>query len=135
MATPVLLYEFSEDEPFSTEKLNVNFSVLVSSINALAGEQLAQFGDVSANPAFMPVAGGTFLGQIAAPSALVSGYAVLTTNDAPTPSTRGGILQTVALTDVGITPSAGYVQAEAQKVVTKLDALVAALRTSGIVGV
>lgn len=87
MTTPVLIFQFGEDEAFTLAKLNVNFQALVSAINALAAEQVLQFGPASASAQYLGIGGGTLLGQLAAPSILVgpdggTKYPVVTTQGA-----------------------------------------------------
>lgn len=137
MTTPVLLYEFSATEPFTLDKLNVNFQGLASVVNALAAEQVAQFGSASPSAQYLGIGGGTLLGQLAAPSILVgpdggTKYAVVTTNNAATPATRGAVLQAAAVADLSLTAGASYSQAQLQAVINKVDALLAALRTAGV---
>lgn len=136
MTTPVLLYEFSATEPFTIDKLNVNFQGVASTLNALAAEQVLQFGSASPSAQYLGIGGGTLLGQLAAPAILVgpdggTKYPVVTTNDAATEATRGALLQAAAVADLGLTAGAAYNQAQAQAIIDKVDALLAALRVSG----
>lgn len=137
MTTPVLLYEFSATEPFTVDKLNVNFQALVSTVNALAAEQVAQFGLASPSAQYLGIAGGTLLGQLAAPSILVgpdggTKYPVVTTNDAATTATRGAVKQGAAVASLGLTAGVAYSQAQMQAVISKLDELLSAMRVAGL---
>lgn len=138
MGTPVILDEFNITNQFSLPKLNSNFQKLVGTINSLAAETLVQLGtSPGGDPSYMPITGGSFYGQITAPSMLVgpvSGgtqYPVVTTNDAATSGTPGAVKQAAAVADLGQT-IAGPSIAEVQAISDKVDALLAALRTAGV---
>jgi len=57
---------------------------------------------------------------------------VLTTSDTPTASVRAGVLRASAIADLSQTITDPPTQAEVQAISDKVDALLAALRTSGV---
>ena len=109
----------------------------MAAINALAAEPLLQLGvtpGVSAG--YMPVTGGTFQGQITAPSILVGPvagpqYDVVTTNSAATTAAKGIVKMAAAVADLAQAISNPPTQAEVTAIQNKINALLAALRTAG----
>lgn len=107
MSAPVIILSFSSPggQPFSLNGLDANFAALVAAINALAAEPLLQFGVTpGAASGFMPVTGGSFAGQITAPSVLIGPvagpqYPAVTTNDLATTGAAGVVKKAAANTD------------------------------------
>lgn len=138
MSTPVILQRFDDETPFDLTKLNGNFAAIVAAVNSLALDTLLQFGATpGAEPGYMPVTGGNFLGGIAAPSMQVgpaSGtkYDVVTTNTPATQAVRGAVKQAAASADSAGAVGAAYSQAEVQAILTELRDLKAKLRTAGV---
>jgi len=137
MAAPVVIDKFNESNQFSLNKLNSNFQSLVATINAIAADTLLQFGVSPGNQSdYMPVVGGSFQGQITAPSVLVgpvggSQYNVITTNDTATTTAVGVVKQATAVVDLNQT-IAGPTVGEVQAISDKVDEILAALRTAGV---
>ncbi len=136
MTTPVIVQKFgTEDAEFSLQALNQNFAALVAAINALAADTVLQLGVTPGNlNGYLPITGGTVLGQITAPSVLVgpvggAQYPVLTTNDAATTGARGPVKQAAANVDAtassvavaaanAATQTGAYVQTDVQSIAT-----------------
>ena len=139
MSAPVIVHTFTAPggEPFSLTALDANIAAIVAAINALAAEPLLQLGvtpGVSAG--YMPVTGGTFQGQITAPSILVGPvagpqYDVVTTNSAATTAAKGIVKMAAAVADLAQAISNPPTQAEVTAIQNKINALLAALRTAG----
>lgn len=139
MSAPVIIPVFGPNgEPFTLERLNEAFAALVAAINALAAQQMLQLGGTPGNNAiYMPVTGGSFHGQITAPSILVGPpngvqHRVVTTNDAASKAVAGVVRMAEAVSDLGATVSDPPAQAEVQAIADKIDELLAALRATGI---
>lgn len=139
MTTPVIVHSFTAPggQPFSLVALDATIAAIVAAINALAAEPLLQLGvtpGVSAG--YMPVTGGTFQGQITAPSILVGPvagpqYAVVTTNDAATTALRGAVKMAAAVVNLTQAISNPPTQAEVTAIQNKINEFIAALRVSG----
>lgn len=116
MATPVIVLTFGPNgQPFSIDGMNDNFAAIVAAINALAAEPLLQLGVTPGNlSGYMPITGGSFQGQITAPSVLIGPvagpqYAGLTVNDLASTGAPGVVKK--ALANVDATASAVAVAA------------------------
>lgn len=136
--TAALIFRFSDGEPFTLEKLNANFAQMLSAVNALAGEQLLTLGTPPGAIDYVPVTGGSFAGQIAAPSLLVgppgSQSPVVTLADVASTADPGVVKQTAAQANAtastvavaaanAATQTAGYVQADVQSIATLANEL------------
>lgn len=64
---------------------------------------------------------------------MAAGSPVLMSNAAATTTKRGTVLQAATVANLGQTISGTYTQSEVQAISTKVDALLAALRTAGVV--
>lgn len=138
MTTPVIVNEFSADNPPSVEALNANFKALVATINALALDTLLQFGTTAtSDPKYMTVSGGSFAGAISAPAIQIGPAAgakkdVLHVDSVATEATKGPVKLAAASADSAGAPGAAYSQAEVQAILTELRDLKAKLRTAGV---
>lgn len=106
MTTPVIVLTFGPNgQPFSLDGMNDNNAAIVAAINALAAEPLLQLGVTPGNlSGYLPITGGSLLGQITAPSVLVGPvggpqFAALTVNDAATEGANGVVKKAAANTD------------------------------------
>ncbi len=127
----IVVNRFDEDNPFELDKLNDNFQLLIAAINTLAGDDVLSLGAVvDASPQYMPKTGGTFLGQVVAPSLIVDGAAVVTTATAATTAVRGAVKMALAVADLAGSISNPPTQAEVTAIRDKVNALLAALRTA-----
>ena len=137
----VKLYKFGESETFSLEKLNENTIRLAAQINALAGSQLLDVGGATGNDGsgYAPLIGANFLGQITAPSVLVgpsSARKPVVTEGSLATTTKAGIVKAAtAVADLAQDVSATPTEAEVQLISDKVDALLGALRTAGLMDV
>lgn len=134
----VVVQRFGESNPFTAEKLNTVIGQLVSAINTLAGEGVLVFGTAPGNDGtgYVPETGGTFYGQIAAPSVLLgppSGTQALAVaaNQVATTATAGLVKKAAAVADLGLTISNPPTQSEVDTIMDKVNALLAALRSAG----
>ncbi len=140
MSSPVVIHTFTAPggEPFSLEKLDANIAAIVSAINALAAEPLLQLGVTpGVLSGYMPVTGGSFFGQISAPSILVGPPEgpqadVVTTADAATTALRGLVKQIAAVADLGQGISNPPTQAQVQAIQAKINELLAAARAAAV---
>jgi len=136
--TATVIFQFGDAEPFTLVKLNANFANMAAAVNALAADQMLQVGGAPGGAGtWVPVTGGQFYGQIAAPSILIgpvggTQYPALTTNDLATTSAVGVVKKAAASADAAAAPGAGYVQAEVQAILTELRDLKTKLRTAGV---
>lgn len=129
----VLLQRFDDENPLNTADINLNFQALVAAVNALTGSNTLQLtGVVDDSPLYMPKTGGTFLGQVAMPSALVAGQPVLTRSDVATTGLAGVVLKAAALADIATAISNPPTQAEVTAIKNAFNALLANLRAAGI---
>lgn len=140
MATPVVVTKFDETAAsVDIVTLNANLQAIIAAVNALALDTLLQLGPApGASGTYMLVTGGTFLGQIAAPSMLIGPqagpkYNVVTTNDVATEATAGAVKKAAASADTAAAVSAAYAQAEVQAILNELRDLKTKLRNAGIV--
>lgn len=128
----VIVQRFDEDNPLTYEALNANLQALVSAINAIAGDDVLQLGVVvDDSPQYMPKTGGTFTGQIVAPSMLIGSDAVVTRATTAEAALRGVVLAAAALADFAGTFSSPPTQAECNALKTAHNTLLARLRASG----
>lgn len=65
---------------------------------------------------------------------MAAGSPVMMSNAAATTSKRGSVLKAAAVADLNQTISGTYAQAEVQAISDKVDALLASLRTAGVLG-
>jgi hypothetical protein len=84
---------------------------------------------------YMPVTGGSFFGQISAPSILVGPpegpqVDVITTADAATAALRGLVKQIAAIADLSQGISSPPTQAQVEAIQAKLNALLAGARAA-----
>ena len=136
------IFRFSDGEPFTLEKLNANFEQMLGAINAMAGQQLLTLGTPPGAVDYVPVTGGSFAGQIAAPSMVVGApgdqQPVVTLADLASTTDPGVAKQTAAQTDAAAstvavaaadaaTQTAAYVQADVQSIATLSNELKADL--------
>lgn len=138
MSTPVVVPLFGpQGEPFTLDALNEALAAIVAAVNALAGEPVLQLGITPGNqPGYMPITGGTFLGQIQAPSVLIGPNGgplneAIDAGDLATTAIAGIVKMAAAIADLGQTISNPPTQAEVQAITDKIDGLLAALRTAG----
>lgn len=135
----ITLPSFDADNPLDEAQVTQALQLIAGVVNGLAGEATLKVGSAPSNPNpdYVAQTGGNFLGQITASSVLVgppSGtqYAVVTKNDLATSSAAGIAKAAAALADLNQTISGSYTQAEVQAISDKVDALLAALRTAGV---
>lgn len=138
----VIINRFDEDNPVTFAALNENFQAIVSAINAMAGSNVLQLGALADDsPQYMPKAGGVFAGQISAPAILVGADPVVTDSeitdvvrdtDHATTVAYGLVKQLATLADVSTSISGTYQQAEVTALKTAINALLAAMRTAGV---
>jgi hypothetical protein len=129
----VIVNRFDEGNPFELDKLNDNFQLLIAAINALAGDDVLSLGAlVDTSPQYMPKTGGTFVGAVAMPSATVGGAAVVTTAIAATTATRGAVKMALAVANLAGSITNPPTQAEVTAIFNKVNALLAELRTAGL---
>lgn len=138
--TITTINRFNENNPLTREKINENFQALMALINTLAGEVVVQFNNAPGNDGsqFVPKTGGAFFGQITAPSLLVgpnegTKHPVLTTDSAATEAVRGAVRMAAEVADLTQSISNPPTQSEVQAIQAKVNALLAALRTAGMV--
>lgn len=133
-----VIFQFSDDEPFTLVKLNANFENIVAAINALAADQMLQLGAVPGGAGnYVPVSGGQFYGQVGVPSLLIGpptgpAYLAVSMGDQATTTSFGVVRQAAASANVAGAPGASYVQAEVQAILTELRDLKDKLRTAGV---
>ena len=138
MSVPVIVLTFTGPggQPFSLANLDANFAVFVAAINGLAAEPLLQLGVTpGVYSGYMPVTGGTFQGQITAPSVLMgpvggTQYEVVTKNSFATTAAAGIVKQMAAIADISTSISNPPTQAEVTAIKDKVNALLAAARTA-----
>lgn len=135
----VTINRFDENNPLTREKINENFQALIALVNTLAGEEIVQFTNAAGNDGsqYVPKTGGAFFGQITAPSILIgptSGtkYNAVTTNDMAATGQAGVVKQAAALADLTQSITSPPTQAEVQAIQGKVNALLAAMRTAGM---
>ena len=131
--------------PETTRALSSAISVLRSgkiaiipteTFYGLAAEQLLQLGVTpGVYSGYMPVTGGTFQGQITAPSVLMgpvggTQYEVVTKNSFATTAAAGIVKQMAAIADISTSISNPPTQAEVTAIKDKVNALLAAARTA-----
>jgi hypothetical protein len=128
----------TEDTPFSAASFNTIIGQLLSAINALAGEGVLVFGTAPGNDGtgYVPETGGTYYGQIAAPSVLLglpSGtqHLAISAGDLASTATAGVVKKAAAVADLGLTISSPPTQGEVDAIMDKVNALLAALRAAG----
>lgn len=139
-----------------------NLNVLAQALSNISGEQIAAgaVGDLATNQSYMPRTGGSFGGAINAPSISVNGSPVALSADLAsyvqtatltasyqttaaadakyatqalaTTAAAGLVKAATALADLNQTISGTYSQSEVQAISDKVDALLAALRTAGV---
>lgn len=127
----VVLNRFDEDNPLDYDKLNANMQAIVAAINALAGDDVLQLGVVvDDSPQYMPKAGGTFLGQVAAPSMLVDSSPVVTQATVATAGARGSVKQAAAVAALTQSISASPTQGQVQNIQTALNAVITAMKAA-----
>jgi hypothetical protein len=108
-------------------------------VNALAADQMLQLGAVPGGVGtWVPVTGGQFYGQIAAPSVLIgpvdgTTYQAVSRGDVASVSTAGVVKQAAASADAATAVGTSYAQAEVQAILDELRDLKAKLRTAGVV--
>jgi hypothetical protein len=135
--TTLTLQKFSGDHPFSIDELNITLDAIAGTINGLAGQQVIQFTPLGGNDnsAYVPASGGDFTGPITAPSMQIGDesakYPVLTTDDAATTAIKGPVLKAAAVSALTQTISASPTQAEVTAIQTKLNDLIAKMKTAG----
>ncbi len=138
MSSPVIIFNFTTPgaPPFSLQALDDNFAAIVAAINALSITPLLQLG---ATPgvfsAYMPLTGGSFAGQISAPSMLIGPPAgpffdVITANDTATTAVKGLVKQMTTIADIATAISNPPTQAQVTEIKDKINALLAAARTA-----
>lgn len=134
----VILTRFDAAAPFALDQLNANFQALAAALNSLAGERLVQLGTAAGNDGsgYVPEVGGTFLGQIKAPSILVgpageTQHPVLTTDSAASEAVRGAVLQAAELAELTQSISSTPTQGQVEAIQAKLNSLIAALKAAG----
>ncbi len=138
MSVPVIVLTFTGPggQPFSLANLDANFAVFVAAINGLAAEPLLQLGVTpGVYSGYMPVTGGTFQGQITAPSVLMgpvggTQHEVVTKNSFATTAAAGIVKQMAAIADISTSISNPPTQAEVTAIKDKVNALLAAARTA-----
>lgn len=136
MSVPVIVLTFTGPggQPFSLANLDANFAVFVAAINGLAAEPLLQLGVTpGVYSGYMPVTGGTFQGQITAPSVLMgpvggTQHEVVTKNSFATTAAAGIVKQMAAIADISTSISNPPTQAEVTAIKDKVNALLAAAR-------
>lgn len=129
----VIVNRFDDTNPLNTNGVNENFQALIAAINALAGSNVVQLGVVvDDSPLYMPKTGGTFIGQIAAPSVLIAGELALTRADVATTVLEGVVKAAAILADISTSVSSPPTQAEVLAIKTGLNTLLANLRAAGI---
>lgn len=127
----VVLNRFDEDNPLDYDKLNANMQAIVAAINLLAGDDVLQLGVVvDDSPQYMPKAGGTFLGQVAAPSMLVDSSPVVTQATVATAGARGSVKQAAAVAALTQSISASPTQGQVQNIQTALNAVITAMKAA-----
>ena len=134
----VIVQRFDEGNPFTADKLNTVLGQLVAAINTLAGEGVLIFGTAPGNDGtgYVPETGGTYYGQIAAPSVLLglpSGtqHLAISAGDLASTATAGVVKKAAAVADLGLTISSPPTQGEVDAIMDKVNALLAALRAAG----
>lgn len=128
---PVILNRFDEDNPLTLEAVNANFQALVAVVNSLAGENAVQLGVLlDDSPQYMPKAGGTFLGQVVAPSILIGTAPVVTTATAATAAVRGAVKQASALAAMATAIGNPPTQSQVTELRDLLNSLIAALKAA-----
>jgi len=134
----VVIERFTDANPADINKLNANFAALVGIVNALAGDTLLELSPAPGNDGgvYLPIAGGTLLGQLQAPSVLVGPnggqkYEVITTNDTATAAAAGIVLAAGNVAQLAQAVSNPPTQAEVQAISDKVDELLAALVAAG----
>jgi len=134
----VVIERFTQNNPADINKLNANFAALVGAINALVGDSLLELSPAPGNDGgvYLPIAGGTLLGQLQAPSILVgpnggNKYEVITTDDTATAAKEGIVLAAANVAQLAQAVSNPPTQAEVQALSDKVDELLAALVASG----
>lgn len=136
--TAAFIFRFSATEPFTLEKLNSNFEQMVAAINALSADQLLTLGTPAGALEYVPVTGGSFAGQIAAPSVVVgppgAAQPVVTLGDVADETDLGIVKRAAAQADAASSAvavaapdapaqTAGYVQADVQAIATLANEL------------
>lgn len=140
MSSPVIVLNFSAPggQPFSLAGLDANFAAVVAAVNTLSTTPLLQLG---ATPGvfsgYLPLTGGTLAGQISAPSMLIGPpggpfTAVIHAGNLADVATAGIVKKMPAIANIGGSVSNPPTQAEVTAIRDKVDALLAALRTAGI---
>ncbi|MEQ8231216.1 MAG: hypothetical protein RLW61_14435 [Gammaproteobacteria bacterium] len=127
----VVLNRFDEDNPLDYDKLNANMQSIVAAINALAGDDVLQLGVVvDDSPQYMPKAGGTFLGQVAAPSLLVDSSPVVTQATAATAAVRGAVKRAANVAALAQSISNPPTQAQVTAIQTALNDILTAIKAA-----
>ncbi len=127
----VILQRFDDTNPLNTDAVNANFQALVAVVNALAGSNALQLGVVvDDSPQYMPKTGGTFMGQIDAPSILLDGVPVIKQDDYATTLLRGLVMKAAAVADISTSISNPPTQAEVTALKNKVNELLASMRVA-----
>lgn len=129
----VILNRFDDTNPLNTDGVNENFQALVAAINALGGSNLLQLGVVTDDsPQYMPKTGGTFIGQITAPSIMIGASPAVSRADLATTVVAGVVKQAAILADFATSISNPPTQAEVNALKAHLNTLLANLRAAGL---
>lgn len=127
----VMLQRFDDTNPLNLTDINANFQALVAAVNTLAGSNVLQLSAVvDDSPEYMPKTGGTFSGQIAAPSILLAGQPVVKQSDYATTVLRGLVMKANAVADIASAISSPPTQAEVTAIKTTVNALLASMRAA-----
>ena len=136
----------------SVENIDWNFQAVQAALASIDGAtiQAGTVPNVAFAISYLPLAGGTLAGALEAPSITVGGDAVVTTPDladyytkseadaafatsaAATTAARGQVKQMAAVNSLALTAAGTYSAADLQAVIDKVDQLLAAARTAGL---
>lgn len=138
MRAPILIPRTHENDPFDARVLDGVWTQLAASVNRLAGVDLVRFTLVQEPRPVMPLEGGDFGGQVAAPALYVlrpgqPAARVLTATDGPTPDAVGGV-RAVPLPGaelVGASPSGTVSEETVAALEQALTVLLGKLRACG----
>jgi hypothetical protein len=136
MSGPVIIQEFSEENPPSIPALNTMLRSFVAAINGLAASPLLQVGaSPVAAPGSLPLSGGSLYGQLTAPSLLIGPvagpqYEVIHRNSKAGAADFGIVKKAAAVPDLATAISNPPTQAEVTEIKNKINALLASLRAA-----
>ena len=135
--TATVIFQFSDGEPFTLDKLNANFANIAGAVNSLAATQMLQIGAVPGSAAWVPATGGQFYGQVGVPSLVIGPpggmtYLAVSRGDFATTTDVGVVKKAAASADSAASAASSYSQAQVQGILDELRDLKVKLRAAGL---